>query len=281
MAYPPIAGKSRRMKTGLVTNCWQKLLESGEPLPDLVSQAADRGYQAIELRQGSLGKCETAAGVAIAAELAQLSKPHDGIEFDYAMAFPFLSSTADYQSPALAQGLEAALATAGQTGAHMRLVDIETSGVTINDLPAVSPLVEFAGHCQDRGIRLSLEHSRQPWDMFWAMVSQARSQLGTQARPCICFDPANFCLVNEQSLPLELLARLSLEEISMVHLKQYSAGKFLDVLSDGEVDWTGHYRILQERSYNGPIHLEIMATTMIWQQLEASWSYWSGLAANC
>ena len=67
----------------------------------------------------------------------------------------------------------------------------------------------------------------------------------------------------------------------MVHLKQYSAGTFLDVLSDGEVDWTGHYRILQERSYDGPIHMEIMATTMIWQQLEASWSYWSGLAASC
>jgi sugar phosphate isomerase/epimerase len=60
----------------------------------------------------------------------------------------------------------------------------------------------------------------------------------------------------------------------MVHIKQFRDGRFLERLEAGAVDWRQHRALLQERGYEGPLHLEITASAEIWQCLEESLQYW-------
>ena len=48
------------MQVGLVSNCWKTQLEQGQDLVELLDRAGERGLRAIELRQGCLGRFETA-----------------------------------------------------------------------------------------------------------------------------------------------------------------------------------------------------------------------------
>jgi sugar phosphate isomerase/epimerase len=267
------------MNPGLVTNCWQTLIEQGATIADLVKQARDRGYPVIELRQGCLGTAETTSLLARPDRLAQLARDCPEVDFDYAMSFPFLSLDADYQQEALVLGQEAALATAGRFVPHLRIVDVTTTGTLQEIAPNVDSLIDLAGTCRQKGIRLSLEHARQPWRLFYDTVCQVREALDESLHPAICFDPANFSLADEQELSAGLLGSLELSEISMVHIKQFRDGRFLERLEAGAVDWRQHRALLQERGYEGPLHLEITASEEIWQCLEESLQYWDACSS--
>ncbi len=266
------------MKPGIVTNCWRTLLEQGHAIGDLVRQGRDLGYPVIELRQGSLGTAETDSQLARPDQLALLANESPDIDFDYAMAFPFMSREADYQHETLSVGQEAALATAGRYGAHLRIVDVTTTGRSTELSPDTLSLIELAADCQQKRVRLSLEHSRQPWSLFYETVCQVREALGDPLFPAICFDPANFSLAGEQDLSAGLLESLKLSEISMVHIKQFRDGRFLESLEAGTVDWHQHRTLLQRRGYEGPLHLEITASEAIWECLEESLRYWEACA---
>ena len=262
------------IQPGIVTNCWQTLLEQGHPIGDLVRHGRDLGCPVIELRQGSLGTAETDAQLARPDQLALLAEDAPDIDFDYAMAFPFMSREADYQHEALSLGQQAALATAGRHGAHLRIVDVTTTAHSPDLSPNALSLLGLATDCREKGIRLSLEHARQPWNLFYETVSQVRQALDSPLFPAICFDPANFSLVGEQDLSAGLLESLDLSEISMVHIKQFRDGRFLESLQPGAVDWHQHRTLLQQRGYEGPLHLEITASEAIWECLEESLRYW-------
>jgi len=262
------------MKPGLVSNCWKTLLEQGSPIRDLVKQGRDQGYLVIELRQGCLGDAETAALLARPEQLSILAQECQGVIFDYAMTFPFLCPDADYRNESLGRGLEAALATGGQSGPHLRIVDVTTAGTAETVKPNLESLVSFSASCLEQGVQLSLEHSRQPWKLFYDTVCQLRRELGHADFPAICFDPANFSLVGEQELSLGLLESLRLKEISMVHLKQFQKGLFLETLDSGAVDWGQHRAVLEDRGYDGPLYLEIMPSESIWQRLKESLEFW-------
>lgn len=256
------------------------LLANGASLEQLLGRAAECGYEAIELRQGSLAEGENDQGVATPAVLAKLASRHPQIEFDYAMAFPFMSERADYRCATLATGVEAALATGGQTGPHLRLVDIETSTESEASIVGVEQLSAFAIRCREQGVRLSLEHSRQPWAHFSSVLSAVRARLNSEHFPSLCLDPANFCILSEQHLSLELLRVLPLESVSMVHLKQWGSGSVLPELLKGDVCWQELHDRLRSRAYTGPLHMEIAPTAEVWERLEASWRYWGDLASS-
>jgi sugar phosphate isomerase/epimerase len=262
------------MKPGVVTNCWKALLDQGAAIGDLVRKARDMDFPVIELRQGCLGTAETDSMLARPDQLAELAEECPKVDFDYAMSFPFLSEEANFQDPALLLGQQAALATAGQFSSHLRIVDVTTTGPAQENSPNLDGLIQLANNCQQQGMRLSLEHSRQPWDLFYGTVSQVRQALQEDNYPTICFDPANFSLAGEQHLSASLLGSLDLSEISMVHIKQFRDGRFLESLEAGAVDWRQHRSLLEDRGYEGPLHLEISSSTDIWQRLDESLSYW-------
>ena len=268
------------MKPGIVTNCWKALLDQGTAIGDLVRKGRDKGFPVIELRQGCLGTAETDSVLARPDQLAELAAECPGIDFDYAMAFPFLSAEANFQEPALSLGQQAALATAGQFAPHLRIVDVTTTGPAQENTPNLDALIELAGSCQQLGVKLSLEHSRQPWDLFYGAVSQVRQALQEDNYPAICFDPANFSLAGEQHMSASLLGSLRLSEISMVHIKQFRDGQFLESLEAGAVDWQQHRSLLEDRGYDGPLHLEITSSADIWQRLDESLRYWEDCSSE-
>ena len=96
------------MSVGIVSNCWQHQLESGSSLLSLVQRATTAGYHVFELRQGSLGSCETGEEyMPDAARLGELAAECHGIEWDLALAYPCFAPHCDGSDPLFQAGCTA------------------------------------------------------------------------------------------------------------------------------------------------------------------------------
>ena len=163
------------LNTGIVSNCWNFYLQNNVGLRDLIGHAADLEMRDIELRQGSMGDLEPTHHDPHLHELKAIAQAHHHCRFDYAMSFPFFSGSFDSSACELQLGRDVALAC-GNGDAHLRLVDVisDNDMAEANLAKTVESLVQVADDLDDYGIRLTIEHSFQAWDIFWPVFQEAR-----------------------------------------------------------------------------------------------------------
>jgi sugar phosphate isomerase/epimerase len=265
---------------GVVSNCFARQLKDGIRLDDILLRAVGEGFDAVELRQTSLGDCESDSFLPDAVAIKHLVATVPHFAFNYAMNYPFLSPDHHHHGDVF---LEAGIAAATACGAdgqgghagHLRLVDLSTTDRTIEDLAhkTVANISELVRIVADSGLRLSLEHARQRWRNFRSVCEELNTR-GLGDRYEICLDPANFCISDSARTAPEAFDSLRQDRISMVHLKQYTHGGFADELCEGEIDWSACKKMFKAAEYKGPFLFEIGASEDIWRKLRLSREYW-------
>ncbi len=271
------AAGSPGMIPGIVSNCWQRQLGQGVALEDLLSQALDRGYRAIELRQTCLGSFEEREGfVPKVAALGRLADRFQEIRFDLALAFPFLGPGGVVEDPLFQSGVDAARALSGRFHPHLRLVDLATTGEMLKGRePQVAHQVaRLAEPLADAGGWLSLEHSKQPWTRFTRVMGEAHHLLGSRSDHLrLCYDPVNLLFAPDRPDPSQVVRSLDGSNLSMVHLKQFQAGELQTSIEDGEIDWEAQITGLARHGYDGPALFEVRSDETIWRNLDRSRAY--------
>lgn len=259
---------------GIVTNCWKEQLDQGVALETLLDSAVQYKLVFIELRQTALGRIESASDYSPdVKQLRELAERYPLLRFNYAMSFPFLSGGISSAGKFLDQAREAAVAVAGDSLPHLRLVDLVTSREQIADFEVmtVREMAELVRSMDQVGGILSVENCRQPWKDLFRVVQRTRDQLGRLGEKLkICFDPANFGLSDEAGDPLEALSQMEISELSMVHVKQVKEAVVLPELVAGEVDWAAQLSQLEQRGYQGPVLFEMAPGPDCWQRLETA-----------
>lgn len=266
------------MILGLVSNCWQAQLAQGAPLEALLAEAADLGYRAVELRQGSLGEFEAGSEPLPDAErLTDLPARFPDLQFNVAVQMPFLGLDVTLEHPVFNAGWKAAQGVAGNAEPHLRLVDLTTTGRQLDGVTwesAGRSLARLARAVIEEGGQLTVEHARQPWALFREALHYARRQIGENAgRLRLCYDPCNLLLAGETVAPADVTASLRPDEIAMVHVKQSRDGAVLPQVGDGDVDWAAQITALQEKEYAGPVLFEIASHEEVWASLDESTAY--------
>lgn len=269
------------MIPGIVTNCFQHQLNAGMSLRELISESAGRGYQAIELRQGSLGEYESADRFPDAVRLAELPERFPGVRFDYAMEYPFLSADNDPHTPILSAGKWAADAVAGESPPHLRLVDLKTTAADLASSKATEIAQRLAHLVESMtevdGV-LSIENGPHPWEPFRRVFALLQENAGPDAhRLMLCYDPVNLLFCDDRPNPADVTASLNAASVSMVHFKQRKDNQPLSFVGDGEVDWQAQSTSLQDIHYAGPGLFEIAPSENVWDALAASEAYLSSL----
>ncbi len=262
-----------RSRLGAVSNCWQFQLAEGQPLEDLIERATqDFGFRQIELRQGALGAFEESDRTPNVEMLAGLSTRFPEVSFDLAVELPVFAEPVRRDGSRRRRYLEAASALSG----HLRIVDltpcsiVEPSGDWL--AMAVENLASLAGDLPD-GL-VSIEHSVQPWPVFWPAFKRAWSSNRDTLR--LCFDPANLWLTGDGSRSAEITQSVPVESLSMVHLKQRRGDSTLAAFTDGDVDWQSLLQILRNRDYAGPFLFEIAPSSSVWDEQAAGVEYLDG-----
>ncbi len=269
------------MICGLVSNCWATQLTQNESLESLIARAVESGFEAVELRQGSLGTCEDAQQIPGPDPLALLAARFPEIRFNVAISIGFLSTDLSPDDPLFAAASQAAGAVTGTAGPHLRLVDLHTTAehfAAANTSQVAANLVRLARALSDRGGRLSVEHSLQPWGPFFDVFTAARAQLGTAA-DCLqlCFDPCNLLFPGDLIDPLEVTGSLDPQTVSMIHFKQRQGGQVLDRMGSGELDWQALAECIVQQGFDCPGLFEIAPGAHVWSALESSKAYLQGL----
>ena len=262
---------------GLVSNCWGVQLANDIALDELIAQATEIGYGAIELRQTCLGTYEPTAHSPIAEALAALPKHFPNMQFNLALAFPYLSAESSASHPLFAAAVEAADALSGKYPAHLRLVDLETPDEVLagSDVEVLAeriaklatPLIRLSG-------TLSIEHARQSWARTWNAFRAARERLdGLSSHLRLCYDPCNLFMASDTPRGADVLNELHPDDLSMVHFKQSVGGEQLTTVSDGQVNWPEQLHGLQAMPYEGPALFEVAASEDVWENLRVSQMY--------
>ncbi len=265
------------LNTGIVSNCWNFYLQNGVKLRELVAHAADLQMRDIEFRQGSLGDLEPSHTAAHLDAFQAIAQAHYHCRFDYAMSFPFFGGAFDSSACDIQLGREVASAL-GNGDAHLRLVDItsDSDQAEVNLEQAIGCLAVLADELHNDGVRLSIEHSFQQWDVFIQAFMQARER-SRSGNLWLCFDPANFSLANEAERIAEIVASLDKSLVSMLHVKQANAGVIETELCEGEVDWPEVVRQFHEDAYAGPMMFEFISSPEVERVTIGSmqkWRYW-------
>lgn len=279
-----MAAGSPGMIPGIVSNCWQWQLEQGSALEDLLGQALDRGYLAVELRQTCLGSYEKPDGfVPRVSALGCLAECFPEIQFDLALAFPFLGRGGVVEDPLFQTGVEGARALSGRFRPHLRLVDLETTGEMLRDREpqAAHEVARLAEPLADAGGWLSLEHARQPWTSFTRVIGEARRLLGSRSDHLrLCYDPVNLLFASDRPDPAGVVRSLDAASLSMVHLKQFRAGELQISIEAGEIDWEAQISGLARHGYKGPALFEVRPAERIWENLDRSRVYLESLGGR-
>jgi len=271
------------MIPGIVSNCWQRQLERGTALEDLLSQALDRGFRAVELRQTCLGSFEEPQGfVPKVSALGRLADRFPEIRFDLALAFPFLGPGGGVEDPLFQAGVDAARALSGRFFPHLRLVDLSTTGGMVKgrERQVAREVARLAEPLAEAGGWLSLEHSLQPWTSFTRVTGEARRLLGSRSHHLrLCYDPVNLLFAPDRPDPAEVVRDLDAATLSMVHLKQFQSGELQTRIEDGEIDWQSQTASLARHGYDGPALFEVRSDDRIWENLDRSRIYLESLGA--
>jgi sugar phosphate isomerase/epimerase len=276
-------------RLGLVSNCWKVQLDAGARLTELVEQAANEGFRFVELRQRCLGDCEDSESrLPFPQMLKELAERFPDITFDLAVELPVFSESIDASSVPVDTMLQGAktLSAHGHP-AHLRIVDLVSKTV-----PGTRPADDSAGSrfcLQDavdslsnlktalpNGI-LSVEHSFQPWTAFRTLFEVANSP-GINVR--LCYDPCNLWLAGDGDEADEITARLPVDWLSMVHLKQRVDSSVSSRLEQGEVNWPRQLSLLNNARYTGPLLFETTPSEDVWECLRDSRDYLASIVRD-
>ncbi|MEO2032873.1 MAG: sugar phosphate isomerase/epimerase [Planctomycetaceae bacterium] len=265
------------MILGLVSNCWRQQLKSGTSLESLIDEAAQRGFGAIELRQACVGEFETGSDCIPDAEaLPRLPARFGDMQFNVAMALPYLSPTTGPDSTMFQAGLRAAVAVSGQFTPQLRLVDLTTKIENVGPAEidaAVTALASLVDSAADAGVLLSVENSIQPWSQFREILGRVSTERADEHAIRLCYDAANLYLQADRVNPAEVTRSLRADDLSMVHFKQRAHGRFLDAVCDGDIHWRAQFDALAELGFSGPALFEIESSADIWQSIDHSRQY--------
>lgn len=274
---------------GLVSNCWKIQLDSGTCLAELVQQAVKEGFRFIELRQGCLGECEDSESkLPFADSLQKLARQFPEITFDLAVELPVFSKSIDANSSTVEAMLQGASALA-ENGhpAHLRIVD-PVSKVVPGDSSAeekissalnLRDVVDSLSNLKAKlpcGI-VSVEHSFQPWAGFRNLFEAANS---TEVTIQLCYDPCNLWLTGDGDNADEITARLPVDWLSMVHLKQRVGSSVSTRLEQGEVNWPRQLKLLNDARYTGPFLFETTPSEDVWECLRDSRDYLASIVRD-
>ena len=269
------------MIPGIVSNCWRAQLEQGTDLSALVDQSRTFGYRAIELRQTCLGRFESHDHLPDAEALRALPQQFPSMQFDLAVAVPFMDPDYTGDDRLFEAGFCGARALAGEGVPHLRLVDLITPAEKLDGAQAeelAAGFVRLARRVISAGGRLSIEHAAQPWGLFRDAFRDARGLLDDDAEQLlICYDPVNLLAAFDKPDPVAATQSLLADELSMVHFKQRRAEGPLTRVESGQIDWASQVAALQAMDYHGPALFEIEPHAQIWQHLSDSRAYLESL----
>ncbi len=276
-------------RLGLVSNCWKVQLDAGVRLTELVEQAVNEGFRFVELRQGCLGDCEDSASrLPFPHMLKELAERFPEITFDLAVELPVFSESIETASAPLKTMLQSAkVLSAHGHPAHLRIVDLVSKTV-----PGTRPAADSAGSrfcLQDvvdslsnlktalpTGI-VSVEHSFQPWTEFRTLFEVANSS-GINVQ--LCYDPCNLWLAGDGKEADEITARLPVDWLSMVHLKQRVDSSVSTRFEPGKVDWPKQLNSLNDARYTGPFMFETTPSEDVWECLRDSRDYLASIVRD-
>jgi sugar phosphate isomerase/epimerase len=266
-----------RSRLGVVSNCWQFQLAEGQRLEELIKRATQVfGFRQIELRQGALGAFEDSDRTPNAEMLADLAARFPGVSFDLAVELPVFADPVGREDSRRRCFLEAASALSG----HLRIVDLTPCSIVEPSddwlAMAVENLTSLASDLPD-GL-VSIEHSLQPWSLFWLAFERAWSRNRDNLK--LCFDPTNFWLIDDGNQSLEITQSVPVESLSMVHLKQRRGDSTLAEFTDGDVAWRSLLQIFCDRNYAGPFLFEIAPSSSVWNELASGLEYLDNLLAR-
>ena len=266
------------MLLGVVSNCWRVQLTDGVELDSLIGEAYRRGLRAIELRQTCLGRYESGDNhLPNAKFMVELPRRFTGIRFNVAVSVPFMDPAMPTDDPVFTAGKWAAQAVAGQYAPHLRLVDSQTVGSRIQEImphDAAQTVARLAQSLAELDGTLSVENSAQPWLWFREVFDSARKQLGAEAsRLRLCFDPCNLLLVQDGSDPVQVMASLLPDEVSMIHFKQRLHNHIVPAITDGDIEWKKLVEVMNERRFAVPGLFEVDPHKRVWDYLAGSREY--------
>ncbi|MEC9097235.1 MAG: TIM barrel protein, partial [Planctomycetota bacterium] len=208
------------------------------------------------------------------------AQAHHHCRFDYAMSFPFFGEPFDSSACDLQLGRDLALAC-GNGDAHLRLVDVtsDNSMGEVNFDTTVKSLIQVADDLDTYGIRLTIEHSFQTWDLFWPLFQEVRTRSRT-GNLWLCFDPANFSLAGEADRIEDIVANVDKSVISMLHVKQANHGTIETELCSGEVDWPVVVQEFTKAGYSGPTMFEFVSSPEVGRVIHESLRKWQSWLAH-
>lgn len=259
---------------GIVSNCFQHLLNSGWSLEQILEQARHAGFSRLELRHGALGNAATADGRFQPDVLHELANRFPELSLTPAVGLPCLTNPLPADAQRLwDSALNAAEALAVTGPRRLRVVDLDTMVRTTEELQrARSAIAARIADCRRRDIRLSLENARIGWSLFESLLTcdspPGMSDQGIE----LCFDPCNQAVVEAAVELPELIRRASRYSWSMLHIKQAAGGRVLDRMGPGVLNWDvlwPHLRsVIQPRMI--PVYWEIASSPEIWQRLSSA-----------
>lgn len=264
-----------RDRLGIVSNCWRVQLDEGSPIEALIERSLKIGLRHFELRQGSLGDCETCDRVPLPDRLAKVTDRFVEATFDLAVEMPVVTGAAPFDVDFAKRCVEAVVALASpkaNSNPHLRIVDLAGSSAATgpsraNCVSELERLFKLLRQASASAV-LSLEHSRQPWPGFRDLFDAARSGVDLK----LCFDPCNLWLCDDEPPVEAILDSISVETISMLHVKQrdVDSPSVLTGLDRGLVPWPDPLRQLERAGYAGPILLETAPCHDVFDQTETN-----------
>lgn len=267
---------------GIVTNVFRKQLDAGAALAELIAEARQRGFNSFELRQRALAECESEACVPLPEQCAELRVQFPEAAFNIAIEFPIFSQPYDINDPLYLAARDAAFELRADRG-HLRFVDPTPGTALLTDESRLNEqarcLELLVVDAEASGVRISIEHSRQPLHVTRELIRRASALIeasGVIARSNlgICFDPCN--LVNsalERQDAVAAIVALPVDDIFMFHIKQSITGTVLPFVDAGDVDWSATLKVMRDKGYAGPTLFEIAPSDEVWDNLERSRDY--------
>ena len=258
----------------MVSNCWKVQLDSGNELGSLIAEAVQRGMSVIELRQGCLGEYESGAEfVPQVDRLAELARQFPGVQFNIALSLPCLSGSLMRADSMFLSGRSAAVALSTGRSPHLRLVDLQTQSEKCDESAVAHGLIELIEAMSEVDGMLSIEHARQPWPWFDAVMKSAWQQLGKRRSTLrLCFDPCNLLLTERVEDVVSIVESVLPDDVSMIHVKQRRGGQIQPDVGEGDLDWPMLLKTLRRRGHSAPVLFEVAPHDNVWTNVETATS---------
>jgi len=279
-------------RLGVVTNCWQIVLDQGERFEDLVIRFCRQGFKEIEIRDGEYLRRSPFGRFIDTIEKAMAhydpgtwqkmcERLHRGEDwrspildedlrlfgdaeaffkqtaeavYSYAISFQWLTRPEDrsVDDRRIASAVKLAYLL-NPRQPRLRLVSLEPAD-DIDSETAASNLKRYTTLVPACPVTLAVENALHP--------APAILELARNGNALLAYDEANNYLIDGTALntPEEFWQSVRIEDLASVHLKQKTDQGVLARLEDGFVDIPALVGRLRDGGYSGDLLLEYKAT---------------------